>query len=175
MYPTHQQHLHRSAAVSNYLGHHQVSCRRCRLWTLAFRPRYNTRGVCGIHCRPSRSVRLASASRDSQCGCSCHDGARDSLASQPCVTWAKLNKANRFSLWARVVWRDGRVESAAVQIAKCLGCHVAATCSKSHKESDRVKSYGADVILCRDEDYPDPLSYEATYDVILTRPWCFRP
>lgn len=60
----------------------------------------------------------------------------------------------------------GAVGSAAVQIAKILGAHVTAVCST--KDYDRVKAFGADVVI--DRSKADPLEGTALYDVIFDTP-----
>jgi NADPH:quinone reductase-like Zn-dependent oxidoreductase len=65
-----------------------------------------------------------------------------------------------------ILGAGGGVGSAAVQIAKNLGAHVTAVCST--KDVDRVKAFGADVVIDRSKD--DPLGGETTYDVIFDTP-----
>jgi NADPH:quinone reductase-like Zn-dependent oxidoreductase len=66
-----------------------------------------------------------------------------------------------------IVGAGGGVGSAAVQIAKQMGCHVTAVCSA--RDVARVKEFGANVVLSRDA-YPNPMVYVATYDVIFDTP-----
>jgi NADPH:quinone reductase-like Zn-dependent oxidoreductase len=65
-----------------------------------------------------------------------------------------------------ILGSGGAVGSAAVQIAKILGAHVTAVCST--KDYDRVKAFGADVVIDRSKEQ-DPLggSTEELYDVIF--------
>jgi len=70
-----------------------------------------------------------------------------------------------------IVGAGGGVGSAAVMIAKNLGAHVTAVCGR--KDVDRVKAFGADVVL--DRAKTDFLSCEggvdsAKYDVIFDTP-----
>ena len=73
-----------------------------------------------------------------------------------------------------IVGAGGGVGSAAVQIAHIMGAHVTAVCSA--RDVKRVKSYGADLVIPR-EDYPDPLHVLVTrkFDVIFDTPVVLSP
>jgi NADPH:quinone reductase-like Zn-dependent oxidoreductase len=64
-----------------------------------------------------------------------------------------------------ILGSGGAVGSAAVQIAKILGAHVTAVCST--KDSDRVKAFGADVVIDRSKQDPLEVGTDALYDVIF--------
>lgn len=79
-----------------------------------------------------------------------------------------LQSDEKSSKHVLVVGAGGGVGSAAVQVAKALGARVTALCSA--RDEKRVKSYGADVVLTR-EQTPDPLQQGvAQYDIIFDTP-----
>lgn len=70
-----------------------------------------------------------------------------------------------------VLGAGGGVGAAAVQIAKLIGAHVTAVCST--KDVERVKGFGADVVL--DRTQTAVFSNDAKYDVIFDTPAKYSP
>ena len=72
-----------------------------------------------------------------------------------------------------VLGAGGGVGSAAVQIAKQLGARVTAVCSS--KDVERVKDFGADVVLDRTTQSDKFFSKDTKYDVIFDTPSKYSP